>query len=77
MKSKELKELRVKNGHTQAKLGALMNMGETTYCKNENGQIDFTLSDIKMQKNTYNLSQEEVASIFFNDEVALKTTTTA
>lgn len=74
MKSRELKALRVKNGYTQAKLGALMNMGETTYCKKENGQIDFTLSDIKMLKNIYNLSQEEVASIFFNEEVALKTT---
>lgn len=74
MKSRELKALRAKNGHTQAKLGALMDMGETTYCKKENGQIDFTLSEIKMLKCIYNLSQEEIDSIFFNDEVAFETT---
>lgn len=76
MKYRELKALRVKNGHTQAKLGALMDMGETTYCKKENGQVDFTLTEIKMLKNIYNLSQEEIDSIFFKNQVAFETTNT-
>lgn len=67
MKYSELKALRVKNGHTQEQLGILMNMGKTTYCKKENGQIDFTLADIKLLKRVYSLSQEEILSIFFND----------
>lgn len=74
MRSRELKALRVKNGHTQAKLGEMMNMGETTYCKKENGQIDFTLSEVKMLKDIYKLSQEDIEKIFFSDDVAFETT---
>jgi transcriptional regulator with XRE-family HTH domain len=74
MLSRELKALRALHGYTQKQLAEKLNMGETSYNKRENGDLSFSVEEIKCLKNILNLKDEDVMRIFFTDEVALKAT---
>jgi len=72
--SRELKSLRVLNGLTQKELAEKLEMSETSYTKRENGQISFTVDEIKKLKLILQLSYEDVIRIFFTDGVAFDAT---
>jgi len=72
--SRELKSLRVLNGLTQKELAEKLEMSETSYTKRENGQISFTVDEIKKLKLILQLSYEDVIRIFFTDWVAFDAT---
>jgi len=68
--SRELKSLRALNGHTQKDLANMLGIGETSYTKRENGDLDFSVEEIKKLKELYKLSDEDIIRIFFDNEVA-------
>lgn len=74
MLSRELKSLRVLNGLTQKELAEKLEMSETSYTKRENGQIPFSIDEIKKMKLILSLSYDDLIRIFFTDEVAFNAT---
>lgn len=74
MFSREIKSLRVLNGLTQKELAEKLAMGETSYTKRENGQISFTVEELNQLRIILNISDQDIIRIFFNNNVALKTT---
>lgn len=65
--SRELKALRVRHGYTQKVLAELLDLGETSYTKRENGVASFTLEEVKKMKEIFHLSPEQVIEIFFEN----------
>lgn len=72
--SRLLKTARVRAGFTQKQLAKAIDMGETSYTKRENGIVDFTSKEIIRIVKALKLSDTEIQAIFFNNEVAFKTT---
>ena len=62
--TKELKILRIKHDVTQEDVAEKLSIDKSTYCKKEKGEIAFSLKDIKILKEFYNLTSEEVVQIF-------------
>lgn len=74
MLSRELKALRALYGYTQKQLADKLGIGETSYTKRENGALTFTINEVKLLKEIFNLKDQDIIRIFFTNEVALKTT---
>lgn len=70
MLSRELKSLRALYGFTQKQLADKLGIGETSYTKRENGDLDFTIDEVKAIKEIFNLKDEDIIRIFFTSEVA-------
>lgn len=70
MNSKLLKGTIVLHGDTQASLAEDMGMATSALNQRINGQIEFRRNEINFIKNRYNLSAEEVDSIFFEELVS-------
>ena len=64
MQSRELKSLRVLRGLTQKELADKLGMSETSYTKRENGQISFTIDEIKNLKLILQLTNEDIIRVF-------------
>ena len=62
--TKELKILRIKHDITQEVVAEKLGTKKPTYCRKEKGEIAFSLQDIKVLKELYNLTPEEVVQIF-------------
>lgn len=62
--TKELKILRIKHDVTQEVVAEKLGLKKTTYCRKEKGEIAFSLQDVKILKEFYNLTPEEVVQIF-------------
>ncbi|MFR1739740.1 MAG: helix-turn-helix transcriptional regulator [Clostridium sp.] len=61
----ELKILRVKFNFTQADLAKKLGYTQpSSYARKENGETEFTLNDIKIIKQLYGLSADEICKIF-------------
>ena len=58
------KELRMKHDVTQEVVAEKLGVEKTTYCRKEKGKIAFSLQDVKILKEFYNLTPEEVVQIF-------------
>ena len=61
---KELKILRIKHDVTKEVVAEKLGVEKTTYCRKEKGKIAFSLQDVKILKEFYNLTPEEVVQIF-------------
>ena len=62
--TKELKILRIKHDVTQEAVAEKLGVKKHTYCRKENGEIAFSIQDVKVLKELYNLTPEEVVQIF-------------
>ena len=62
--TKELKILRIKHDVTQEFVAEKLGVKKPTYCRKERGEISFSLQDIKILKELYNLTPEQVIQIF-------------
>lgn len=63
--TKKLKVLRVKLEYTQSDLARFLGFKQTSsYSRKENGEIDFSLTEVRKLKEIFNLSYEEAAKIF-------------
>ncbi|MPM28319.1 hypothetical protein SDC9_74840 [bioreactor metagenome] len=74
MINRELKAARIRRGYTQKFIAKALNLGETSYTKRENGQLEFTASEIAKLKELLQLSSAEVEKIFFTLNVELNET---
>ena len=74
MKSNILKSERIKVGITQKSMSKHLNIDVSTYSKKENGLIEFKASEIRLLKKVLDLTPQKISEIFFENEVALKTT---
>lgn len=62
-----LKAVIAKNGDTQSRLAEAMGMQISALSQRMSGQVDFRRNEIRFIKQRYNLSCEEVDSIFFEE----------
>ena len=74
MNSNLLKAVIAKNGDTQSKLADAMGMQISALSQRMSGRIDFRRSEIQFIKQRYNLTSEEVDSIFFEELMSVKDT---
>lgn len=74
MRSNFLKSERVKLGFTQKNISEKLKIDVSTYSKKENGLIEFKASEIMLLKYILKLTPEKIDYIFFENDVALKTT---
>ena len=70
MNSNLLRAVIAKNGDTQGKLAEAMGMPVSALSMRINGKIDFRRNEIRFIKQRYNLSSEEIDSIFFTELVS-------
>ena len=56
--------MRIKDDVTQEVVAEKLGVEKTTYCRKEKGKIAFSLQDVKILKEFYNLTPEEVVQIF-------------
>lgn len=62
---RELKGKRVMEGLTQQHMANLLQISISSYCRKENGKVDFSQGEIKTIYERLNLSPEELVRIFF------------
>ena len=55
-----VKEYRVKKGYTQKQIAMLLNIKQNTYSNKENGKRAFTIDEIKILKELFKVSYEEL-----------------
>ena len=65
-----LKSIIVKNGDTITRLAEAMGLPISALSQRISGRIDFRRAEIRFIKNRYNLSSEEVDTIFFEELVS-------
>lgn len=70
MNSDLLKSFIVKNGDTQSRLAEAMGLQVSALSQRINGHIDFRRNEIRFIKQRYNLTSEEIDSIFFEELVS-------
>jgi transcriptional regulator with XRE-family HTH domain len=70
MNSNLLKSVIAKNGDTQYRLAEAMGLQVSALSQRINGHVDFRRNEIRFIKNRYNLSSEEIDSIFFTELVS-------
>lgn len=68
-KVNDVKLLRLSYGYTQGDIAKFLNVHISTYTKKENGQLPFSLKEIRVLKEFYNLDNDEVVEIFLNNKV--------
>ena len=62
--TKESKIVRLKHYVTQEAVAEKLGVKKPTYCRKEKGEIAFSIQDVKVLKELYNLTPEEVVQIF-------------
>ena len=55
-----VKEYRVKKGYTQKQIAMLLDIKQNTYSNKENGKRAFTINEIKILKELFKVSYEEL-----------------
>ena len=70
----KLKSIRVREGKTQADVAKILNISKASYLKKENGLREFSLKEVIILKNYFNLSLHEVWDVFFNQKVNINET---
>ena len=65
--SNYLKSIRALNGLKQRDMAKLLGITEAGYCKKENGNIEFSISDLKILKKFFELTDREFCKIFFEE----------
>ena len=70
MNSNLLKAMIIKNGDTQEKLAVAMGLPTSALNMRINGKIEFRRNEIIFIKQRYDLSSDEVDSIFFSEIVS-------
>ena len=55
-----VKEYRVKKGYTQEQIAMLLDIKQNTYSNKENGKRAFTIDEIKILKELFKVSYEEL-----------------
>lgn len=55
-----VKEYRVKKGYTQKQIAMLLDIKQNTYSNKENGKRAFTIDEIKILKELFKVSYEEL-----------------
>ena len=70
MNSNLLKATIIKNGDTQEKLAKDMGLQTSALNMRINGKIEFRRNEIIFIKQRYNLSSDEIDSIFFDEIVS-------
>ena len=70
MNSNLLKAMIVKNGDTQEKLAEAMGLPTSALNMRINGKIEFRRNEINFIKQRYNLTNDEIDSIFFAEMVS-------
>lgn len=65
MNSLEMKVAMKRNQDTQEKLAEALGLQVSGICARINGKVDFRSNEMKVIKERYNLSPEEVINIFF------------
>ena len=64
--TEELKKLRIDFKYNQSDVAKLLGFKSTSsYSRKENGEIEFSIGDIKKLKEIFSLSSEEIVKIFF------------
>lgn len=64
--TKELRKLRTDFEYSQSDVAKLLGFKSTSsYSRKENGEIDFSLNEIKKLKEIFSLSTECIVKIFF------------
>lgn len=76
MECNNVKMLRVKFNKTQQQMADIIKVSTATYIRKEQGKIKFTLTEVKIYKECFDLTLQEVWDIFFNFEVHFKLTKT-
>jgi DNA-binding XRE family transcriptional regulator len=74
VKIRELKQFRKSCGYTQEEVGKVLGINKSNYCRREKGQVPFTLKDVMLMQNLFNMTFLQVWNIFLNEEVVSKTT---
>lgn len=74
MECNNVKMLRVKFNKTQQQMADIIKVSVTTYIRKEQGKIKFTLTEVKVFKEYFGLTLQEVWNIFFDFDVHLKLT---
>ena len=69
-----LQEARKRKLKTQQDLADLLEISKSTYSRKENRHIPFTQEELNSIKGYLELTDKEFIEIFFNLDVALKTT---
>ncbi len=70
MNSREMKAAMKLNDDTQEKLAEALGIQVSGVCARVNGHVEFRASEISMIRKRYNLTDEETAKIFFNEEAS-------
>lgn len=70
----KLKSLRVGEGKTQADVAKILNISNASYLKKENGLREFSLKEVIILKNYFDLSLHQAWDIFFNCKVNINET---
>lgn len=55
-----VKEYRVKKGYTQEQIAMLLNIKQNTYSNKENGKRAFTIDEIKILKELFEVTYEDL-----------------
>lgn len=67
---KLLKSKQSLHGDTDKQLAKQLNITPQTFSAKVNGKAEFTVGEIKVIRNRYNLTDEEVTEIFFSEKVS-------
>lgn len=74
MECNNVKMLRVKFNKTQQQMADIIQVSVATYIRKEQGKIKFTLIEVKVFKEYFGLTMQEVWDIFFDFDVHFKLT---
>lgn len=74
LRKSKLREIRKAKNVTQKDLAELLTIDKTTYCKKENGVIEFRIQEVIKMKKFFELSNDEVIKIFFEQNVEANST---
>lgn len=74
MECNNIKMLRVKFNKTQQQMADILRVSVATYIRKEQGKIKFTLTEVKVFKEYFELTLQEFWNIFFNFDVHFELT---
>ena len=57
-----IKEYRIIKGYTQRELAEILGIKQNTYSDNERGKINFTIDEIKIIKELFNTTYDDLLS---------------
>ena len=56
----KIKEYRLKNGYTQTEIANILNIKQGSYSNKESGKRDFTIEEIKLLKELFKVTYEDL-----------------